>query len=387
MSIKPVSSADRQLLALCQQTCATLKAKYVSMNDIIPRVEVYSITFDPAKGMRNHTEKMEKFGMRWLRYMKVLAPDEVWRSACSQAVARLMPEGRGKELTRMLAETTKGNAQCEAISLLAIKELRALVPYKVNILPDPSINDQPDSPIDDELLELLERVGHCFNLVGVTRSDLEKAVRLGEKTNIFDFLDKLNKGVILDASLNCVCLVSQYREKAGPLLEYIQKHETVLVGDVENTQSNPKFFENITPRVEEVCTLAEQLLPQVQMCATTKFYFRAAIDESARQMTHAHGIISQQFAKVTWKMKGGDTNTIEWSVWTQGPVAQVQAIGEHLKSIGAQVSANKVKNKDSYGVIFKDPDPLELSVLFATEQLFAAATGKLANIITRYAEK
>ena len=36
MAIKPVSSSDQQLLALCQQTCDTLKAKYVSMNDIIP---------------------------------------------------------------------------------------------------------------------------------------------------------------------------------------------------------------------------------------------------------------------------------------------------------------------------------------------------------------
>ena len=152
-------------------------------------------------------------------------------------------------------------------------------------------------------------------------------------------------------------------------------------------RSNPKFFEEIAPWVEKVCALAEQLLPRIRMPATTEFYFRAAIIEGARQMANAHGIISGRFSQAQWKRKGADTDAIEWTLWTQGPVAQVEAIGEHLKSIGAPASARKVKNKDAYAVIFKDPDPLELSVLFATEQLFAAATGKLAGIITRYAEK
>ena len=111
---------------------------------------------DPAKGMRNHNKRMEEYGMRWLQYVKVVTANDVWTTACDKAAAKLMPKGELSILVTTMALATKGVAECQAISLLACKELQAVGPYMVHIC--------PDSPLDDQTRGLMERISHLFYL-------------------------------------------------------------------------------------------------------------------------------------------------------------------------------------------------------------------------------
>lgn len=370
MSIKPVSISDKDLLGQCELVRDKLKAKYTCHNDIFPTVELPSYELNE----RNFFKQVDRFGFRYIRSCQHYVKNEPLMIACLAAEEQLIAKGMIKgEDSALFAKAESGRIECQPLSLLASRELEHLNPTCINL------------ETADEDIENRRGNAHVFVLVGIPHDEIVKTANRC-KSKILPTLDKLKKGVILDLALNCVCLVSEYKNKAPSLLKYIKTHRTEIIFDpiCVTPGSTDAPFKN----AKLVYALALDLLPQFQMHNPQIVLFRELTCEYLHKtaLPDLISVVEARFPQAKWRAKV-DPASVDWTLWTKGAPKLLEPIGEQLKAIGAKASASKVKDKEEYGIVFRDPDPLLLRVLFATEQLFGEATGKIAEILTRYAEK
>lgn len=311
----------------------------------------------------------KKFGLVYLKYLQHALKGEYERVAC--VVAATIKRVELQE-SPMLAKTLFGRAECVSVSQVTITRLLQYNPIMVSL----------SSTQDWGKLQTHTLPEHNLVLLGVDRKKFMVASRLGTNAPLRTFSQvmkalKDTQGVIADTFLNCVCLISQYPQKAQPLVRYIESFGTRYVfGERAYSPAVKETFDRGFREAEEIHGIAVDLLKQNKVQETAK-----TVDRMEKTATFLHStvkadvldpmvsMLGQIFPRCVWKPKF-DPAKVEWTVWTKGSSeSDLHLVGQRLAALGYSVLANQVAQTDAekrerkpkeYAVLLRDPFPERL---------------------------
>lgn len=325
---------------------------------------------------------LDQFGFRYLRYFQFSTEGIRANLAVTRAAESI--GCRNQVLVATLAQTKFNITEDNGLSYLAYSKLPSHLPTTMLMITSAPARRKEVFP-EDFLFHFL--------LVGVHRDQVGD---LQDKNPDFiATMDALTKtdGVILDCLHKIVCPISAYKTDATALLEYAQKKGIRRVWACVSLGSNAAEVEaTLKPallQAETVYTLAKTLLPQVDKASLIRRARNCFCSGVDRLIPSALKPLQEAFPQTTWERRT-DRQKLEWAIWTQGPERVVQPIAAQLKALGTLgLTANKVKNKDAYAIILKNPDATQLRVQFAVADIFDGRrfVGPIAAIIASYAEK
>lgn len=271
---------------------------------------------------------------------------DAYRAACRRAHKQLSLEGKIKfqfpHAANHLAVIKFGMGECSELTSLV-----QTLSIKRNLLPCMLINIHQIK----ENGELTSK-SHAFTILGLTYEKLEL---ISPKHNgmIIPFLQELTDCVLIDPLLRVAQRVEDAVKTSSLFMQYIHHHKFTLMREYACIENQDVTIANQGEKeaqmIYDYVTQHGLFATHYQPSPVERFLEGKKIKDEAAIIS----ILDSLANEIKWKKKGDPSETI---YWCENSLSKLEPLRDNLTRNGVTFAIRKVKDKDSYVILLKNPN-------------------------------